>query len=182
LFCGCLRLFCCLNVGLPIDILSPTQKVQPISSSGINQYQLISTNINQFPSVSQYLSVLFTKYLYPGLFHPEVKNLQIFLSQYPDLYPEQKITGYYGNLTKQAVQRFQLKYNITNESDKAFGLVGPKTRAKLNELITANSANQRTSEQTSNQNLINQLKQTIQTIEAKIQEIIKQIQILKPLS
>ena len=119
--------------GLPISILSsPTKKVQPVSSPSINKYPPISS------SVSQYQSISFTKYLYPGLFSPDVKNLQSLLSNYPDIYPEQKITGYFGSLTKQAVQKLQLKYNITNETDKAFGLVGPKTRKVLNLLEQIN--------------------------------------------
>ncbi|MCR4275692.1 MAG: peptidoglycan-binding protein, partial [Candidatus Wolfebacteria bacterium] len=112
------------SAGLPISILSPAKA--PISSPNINKYPLISS---QYPPVStnipvsQYPSISFTKYLYPGLFNPDVKNLQSFLSQYPDIYPEGKITGYYGQLTKQAIQKLQLKYNITNKSDPAYGQV-----------------------------------------------------------
>ncbi len=121
------------NAGLPISILSPPVKTAlPISSPNINNP--VSANI----PVSQYQSVSFTKYLYPGLFSPDVKNLQSLLSNYPDIYPEQKITGYYGPLTKQAIQRLQIKYNITNQSDNAFGLVGPKTRKILNLLEQIN--------------------------------------------
>ncbi|MCR4275518.1 MAG: hypothetical protein NUV83_02075, partial [Candidatus Wolfebacteria bacterium] len=43
--------------------------------------------------------------------------------------------GYYGQLTKQAIQKLQLKYNITNKSDPAYGQVGPKTRKVLNLLL-----------------------------------------------
>ncbi len=97
------------------------------------------------------------------------------MSNYPDIYPEAKITGYYGQLTKQAVQKLQLKYDITNQSDSAYGYVGPKTRVKLNELLTTNHQPQTID----NQQLINQLKQTILIIEAKIQELLKQLQALK---
>jgi len=115
------------NAGLPISILSPI-------STNINKSPSTSSNI----SVSQYPSISFTKYLYPGLSNPEVKNFQQLLSNYSDIYPEALITGYFGPLTKKAVQRFQLKYGITDQSDKAFGLVGPKTRKILNLLEQIN--------------------------------------------
>ena len=135
------------NAGLPISILSPAQKVQPISSPNINKYPPVSS------LASQYQLISFTNYLYPGLTHPDVKNLQQLLSQYPDIYPEAKITGYYGPLTKQAIQRLQIKYNITNKSDNAFGLVGPKTRKILNLLQQINYL----------QNQINQLLNQLKT-------------------
>jgi len=120
------------NAGLPISILASAKSAPLISSPNINQYPLISTNINQYQPIS------FSNYLYPGLSDKEVKNLQTLLSNYPDIYPEAKITGYFGPLTKQAIQRFQLKYNITDSSDTAFGYVGPKTRKILNLLEQIN--------------------------------------------
>src|SRR3989344_3639162 len=69
----------------------------------------------------------------------EVTKLQETLAAMPDLYPEKLVTGYFGVLTKQAVQRFQAKYNIVSSGDEnttGYGQVGPKTRAKLNELAT----------------------------------------------
>ena len=44
-------------------------------------------------------------------------------------------TGYFGPLTESAVKAFQEKYNIAKSGDSGYGFVGPKTRAKLNELI-----------------------------------------------
>ena len=52
------------------------------------------------------------------------------------MYPEGLVTGYYGNLTKLAVGRFQIKYGIvTSTGDAGYGNVGPKTRAKINSLL-----------------------------------------------
>lgn len=65
----------------------------------------------------------------------EVKQLQTALQvegQFPESVP---VTGYFGNVTLQAVQKFQLKYSITTANNAGFGRVGPKTRAKLNELF-----------------------------------------------
>lgn len=84
-------------------------------------------------------SFSFKKPLYRGLTNNDVKNLQTFLKTDSSIYPEGLITGYFGPLTQKAVQKFQIKYQIVNsmspESDPGYGYVGPKTRAKLNELM-----------------------------------------------
>ena len=72
-----------------------------------------------------------------GIQGDEISRLQAFLKQYPEIYPEGSVTGYYGALTKAAIQRFQEKYGIAKAGDPGYGEVGPKTRAKLNELMGA---------------------------------------------
>ena len=66
-----------------------------------------------------------------------VTNLQKFLKAMgTDIYPAGLVTGYYGPLTKAAVAKFQLKYGIVvNASTPGYGRVGPKTMAKINELL-----------------------------------------------
>lgn len=59
----------------------------------------------------------------------EVTELQKFLSGHPDLYPEKSVTGYFGAKTEAAVRRFQKRYGILQT-----GMVGPKTRGKINDL------------------------------------------------
>ncbi len=85
---------------------------------------------------------LFTQDLYLGIRNNEVKQLQEFLSKDASIYPEKRVTSYFGELTKVAVQKFQCKYNIACSGDEkiiGFGRVGPKTRAKLNSLIEVES-------------------------------------------
>ncbi len=61
----------------------------------------------------------------------QVKCLQQFLKvQDSNIYPEGLITGYFGNLTKAAVIRFQQKYQISST-----GFAGVLTRAKINQLL-----------------------------------------------
>lgn len=63
----------------------------------------------------------------------EVSCLQQFLkNQGAAIYPEGLVTGNFGNLTKQAVIRFQGKYGILQT-----GFVGPLTRAKINQMLNA---------------------------------------------
>ncbi|MDP2676947.1 MAG: peptidoglycan-binding protein [bacterium] len=74
----------------------------------------------------------FQRYLERGATSDEVKYLQEFLATLPGVYPEKIITGYFGLLTENAVRRFQAKYGIDQ-----LGVVGPRTRSKLNELVQA---------------------------------------------
>lgn len=48
-----------------------------------------------------------------------------------------KETTRFGALTRLAVQKFQQTYGIAGKGHPAFGIVGPATRAKLNELLQA---------------------------------------------
>lgn len=78
----------------------------------------------------------FTTILYRGMSSPAVSSLQAYLATDKTLYPEGKVTGYYGALTIKAVENFQLKYGIiTTVADPGAGILGPKTRAKLNEVM-----------------------------------------------
>ncbi len=72
----------------------------------------------------------FTQNLSIGSTGAEVTELQTYLASDASIYPEGLVTGYYGELTKSAVARFQAKYGIDQ-----VGSVGPVTRAKLNALI-----------------------------------------------
>ena len=77
----------------------------------------------------------FTRNLSLGMSGTDVKELQELLAKDPVIYPEGKVTGYFGTLTLTAIQRFQKKYGIANADNRAYGYLGPMTRAKLNGLI-----------------------------------------------
>lgn len=68
----------------------------------------------------------------------DVTELQTYLAQNPSLYPSGLITGYYGPLTKAAVERFQVAQGIVSSGSPettGYGRVGPITRARLNSII-----------------------------------------------
>lgn len=67
-----------------------------------------------------------------GMSGEEVKAIQTILAKDPTIYPEGRITGYFGPATLAAVKRFQIKYGIAQPQDAGYGYVGPSTRAKLN--------------------------------------------------
>ena len=64
--------------------------------------------------------------------------MQELLASDPAIYPEGKVTGYFGPLTRRAVERFQMKYGLVSSGSPTttgYGLVGPKTRTKLAEVF-----------------------------------------------
>ncbi|MDP2593128.1 MAG: peptidoglycan-binding protein [bacterium] len=84
------------------------------------------------------ISPSFTKAMSFGDENDDVRRLQTLLAEDPDIYPRGLITGYFGSLTEAAVQRFQVKYGITDQGTPlttGYGLVGPKTREKLEEVF-----------------------------------------------
>lgn len=86
------------------------------------------------------VSAQFTRGLSFGSEGSDVSALQGFLAQDPAIYPDGRVTGYFGSLTQAAVGRFQEKYGIAQAGDPGYGTVGPKTRAKLNELLGGSTA------------------------------------------
>ncbi|MBI2451187.1 MAG: peptidoglycan-binding protein [Parcubacteria group bacterium] len=73
-------------------------------------------------------SSVFQSYLKRGSSGNEVARLQQVLKTMPEIYPEGLVSGYFGALTEKAVKKLQAKYGI-----EQIGVVGPKTRARLNE-------------------------------------------------
>lgn len=76
-----------------------------------------------------------TRTLSIGLRGDDVKIVQEYLAGDKTLYPEGIVNGSFGGLTKKAVGRFQEKYKIIKKGDSGYGMLGPKTRKKLNELM-----------------------------------------------
>ena len=61
----------------------------------------------------------------------EVTRLQTILAKDATVYPEAKITGYFGPATMAAVKRFQVQNRLASQGSAGYGLVGPATRAAL---------------------------------------------------
>jgi len=100
-----------------------------------NGYQLIE---NKLIDEKTQANFNFTKDLKSGSKNSEVESLQQCLSNFPDIYPEAEVSGYFGAKTKQAVIKFQEKYrqDILDPWDfeKGTGMVSKTTRQKLNQI------------------------------------------------
>jgi len=65
----------------------------------------------------------------------EVTELQTYLSSNANLYPSGLVTGYFGQLTKAGVERFQTVEGIVSSGTPAttgYGRVGPRTQSSIN--------------------------------------------------
>jgi len=72
----------------------------------------------------------------------EVTELQTYLSTDANIYPSKLVTGYFGQLTKAAVERFQTVQGIVSNGTPAttgYGRVGPLTQAAINAKLAGNS-------------------------------------------
>lgn len=87
-----------------------------------------------YPPTTPSSKPIFTRGLETGKSGTDVRTLQQILAKDPSIYPEGRITGYFGPLTEKAVKRFQLKYKLAKPGDPGYGYVGPKTRRKMGEL------------------------------------------------
>ncbi|MBX4189081.1 peptidoglycan-binding protein [Candidatus Parcubacteria bacterium] len=89
------------------------------------QAQIVSLQTQQSTAVASLVDTL-----KQGSSGDQVAVLQALLAADPDIYPEGLITGFFGPKTAAAVSRFQKKNGL-----ESVGNVGPKTLAKLNNLL-----------------------------------------------
>ena len=82
----------------------------------------------------------FARNLSQGSVGIDVKLLQIVLRDTPGIYPEGKVTGYFGPLTYKAVMRFQelnrQKILAPIGLSSGTGFVGAATRGTLNQITS----------------------------------------------
>ncbi len=99
------------------------QLQQQLGASGSNG---VAVNSSACPNIGRTLRL--------GSSGTDVSQLQQFLAQDQNVYPEALVSGYYGALTQTAVQRWQVKYNIVSSggpTTTGFGVVGPRTAAAM---------------------------------------------------
>ncbi len=119
----------------PIPVPSPTPSVPTVQSVQMILDQIKSLqkqisglqNQQNSPPASPFSLI---RDLFIGSTGDDVNRLQEFLAG-EGVYPEARITGYFGSLTRAAVIRFQQKHGIFPQ----IGYIGAKTRAKIRELV-----------------------------------------------
>ncbi len=110
----------------------------PVAATVIPVTPIATTTTTVNTSVK---GIVFTTLLSRGSSNDDVVNLQKILNSDPDTTiavsgagsPGNE-TNLYGSMTEKAVGKFQVKYGIATPGERGYGTVGPKTRAKLNEL------------------------------------------------
>jgi len=123
------------EIPTPTDSSSATNvnNVTQVSNPIIEKVENGTNTLVVTNKVSSPIYVI-NRQLKSGIKGDDISTLQSFLARDMSVYPEGLITGYFGNLTKKAVQKFQEKYNIASKGKAGYGEVGPKTKAKLIEL------------------------------------------------
>jgi peptidoglycan hydrolase-like protein with peptidoglycan-binding domain len=126
---------------IALEVIEPT-KIQVARDFIASQTPLERTATNDLPQSKQTTTTQnsITSYCAPtsttfgiGTENNEVTKLQIFLKQTGD-FTYSQITGYYGNVTAEAVQRYQCReMNICNGTmaENGYGLAGPGTRREM---------------------------------------------------
>jgi len=85
-----------------------------------------------------YANAALTQTLDLGDSNAEVTELQTYLSTNSSYYPSGLVTGYFGELTKAGVERFQTANGIVTSGTPAttgYGRVGPLTLARINSIL-----------------------------------------------
>ncbi len=109
---------------------------QTVGQQQYYQQKCLNTSVKQLGTVPSIVSVVsIRRNLQRGARGDDVSQMQRWFAQDKSIYPEGLVTGYFGPLTLSAVQKFQVKYFIVSEGEPGYGLMGPKTRAKLQEVF-----------------------------------------------
>ncbi|MEW5908126.1 MAG: carboxypeptidase regulatory-like domain-containing protein [Patescibacteria group bacterium] len=158
------------NVPTPQYVVIPGTATTAAAELSVSPSTPQASKVAQPSPVAQLVSPVFNRTLRYGITSDEVKRLQELFVSDPEIYPEGIVSGWFGQLTRKAVQKFQCKYNIVcegNENTTGYGLLGPKTRAKIKEVF--GSKVEVPSEQATQ----------IEQIQAKIQELLEKIKTLQ---
>jgi hypothetical protein len=108
-------------------VISPANVILPPTSA--NNLPTTSNPNQTGQTTSQ---TIFKRALDIGSRGTDVTALQKYFQKDPTNYPGALVTGYFGTLTQKFVKTFQVLNSIAKAGDSGYGVVGPKTRAKLN--------------------------------------------------
>lgn len=123
-----------------------------------------NTATTEQPSIAGFL----TASLSYGSRDSQVKILQSILVAHGYL-AANLTTGFFGNLTLQAVQKFQCDHAIACSGAAGWGIVGPKTRTALNALAGSGAEISPSASSTASLNAeIQALQQKLQALEAQL--------------
>ncbi len=114
-------------------------KLFTVFSAGVTP---VAPSIATPSPVASAVSPVFSTGMSRGMSSTNIKRLQQLLNSDPDTSIAASGVGsvgseteFFGSLTEKAVQKFQVKYGVASSGDVGYGYVGPKTRAKLQEVF-----------------------------------------------
>jgi len=152
----------------PISALypAPTSTVSQISTPAVVSAPVVVAQPSS-PSVTAVQPTLTASLSY-GLRNDQVSALQSILAAHGYL-TSTATTGFFGNLTLQAVQKFQCDNSIACSGAPGWGIVGPKTRTALNALMGGGAEVSSSASGTASLNAeIQALQQELQALEAQL--------------
>lgn len=138
------------------DYVSVEQKINLAKQLGVRGISIFKLDGGQDPKIWEVLgrssvssgvvstpvSATFSRTLTLGSLGEDVRALQVFLNRDTRTYIAEngpgspgRETTRFGSLTLRAVQKFQQLYGIASPGTPGFGVVGPATRAKLNQIL-----------------------------------------------
>lgn len=139
-----------LILGSTLPALAQTQSAQDLIKQLQAQIETLKTQIEALQKAKSQVAgtqqdikgtLKLLRKLNEGMSGDDVKLLQTILAADPEIYPEGRITGFYGALTSRAVRKFQRKHKF-----EQVGNVGPRTLKRLNEELDNNPVATQTSQ------------------------------------
>ncbi len=129
---GAIMLALVFSQAVPALAQNTASDLQTLITSLMEQVKVLQEQIQALSSevVAVRAELKLTRSLYKGVSGDDVTQLQEFLKSDSEVYPEGIVSGYFGPLTERAIKKFQKKHGI-----ESIGIVGPKTRKKLYELL-----------------------------------------------
>ena len=131
---------------LPSTQITPIQVAPPVSPVPVSVAPITTTTNQSYKKLTRQMRI--------GSRSSEVTRLQELLAKDSSLYPQKIVSGYYGQLTEAAIKKFQCRYNVVCNGDRnstGYGVVGPKTLSKLNDVYETTVATTTTPPPTTSQ-------------------------------
>ncbi|NOY35821.1 MAG: hypothetical protein GXP44_02790 [bacterium] len=183
------------GASVPVPVMIGAAKADEKSAAPVEETPARHTQREEIASgagkAMKAISAAFVKTLKPGMKNGDIKRLQKILNSDPDTKVAESGAGSPGNeterfgmLTGAAVKKFQCKYDIVcfgNEKTTGYGIVGPKTRAKLAEVFGGRKTEEKSfaapsaAKQKQKEALIQQIKTQVKQLQEQLTKLLQEL-------